>query len=110
VGRWVSAADVFASASEHENFGVSVAEAALAGLPVVVPRGLPIGGELGPDCVRVEREPAAFARALAELAGGGRGGVIGARLRRRAETLWSVEAIGRRLREAYEAAAAGGRR
>jgi glycosyltransferase involved in cell wall biosynthesis len=105
VGRWFAAADVFVSASEHENFGMAIAEAALAGLPVVMSRELPIGDDLGPDCIRVQREAAAFARAITDSTGGDRRGEIGASLRRRAATLWSPEAIGRRLREAYETAA-----
>lgn len=62
-------ADLFAQASQHENFGLSVAEALFFGLPCVVSDGVAIGEDVaragaGAVC---PSQPAAFANALERL-------------------------------------------
>lgn len=60
-----AAADMFVSASESESFGMSIAEALAANLPVVVSRDCPWPQVEEWSCgARIERTPAAFADAI----------------------------------------------
>ncbi len=63
-----AAADIFASASESESFGMSIAEAMAAGLPVVVSRECPWPQIDDWNCgFRVERSPKSIGKALTTL-------------------------------------------
>jgi glycosyltransferase involved in cell wall biosynthesis len=79
VAGWLAAADLFASPSPEETFGLSVLSALAAGLPTVY-ADCPALDSLpqAPDqCRRAPSEPASFQRALAELAARDRGGPPG---------------------------------
>lgn len=102
--RWYAAADLFAMASAHENFGLAAAEACAAGLPCVLPAELPIAEDLGEACLGVDRSPAAFAKGIGELSDAAARQRLGARARAHAAAHWSDEVVGRSLREMYEAA------
>jgi glycosyltransferase involved in cell wall biosynthesis len=104
LAAWLGAADAFVSVSEHENFGLSIAEAAMAGVPVAIPRDLYIAGELEGRTTTVEREPESIARGLAGILGSDDASAAGRALRERAAALWSPQAIGARLLEAYRGA------
>ena len=79
VAAWLAAADLFASPSPEETFGLSVLSALAAGLPTVY-ADCPALDSL-PSTTRQARrapsEPASFHRALAELAERGHGGPPG---------------------------------
>lgn len=97
-------ADLLVAPSRHENFGLAIAEAMAAGLPVVVSDGVRIGHEVvaaGAGLV-VEREPVRLAGAMADLLADPllreRMGAAGRRLVRER---YSREAVGAALAAAY---------
>lgn len=102
--RWYAAADCFALASVHENFGLAAAEACASGLPCVLPGRLPVAKELGDIALRVDDTPEAFALAFGSLSDGDLRQRLGAAALSHAQTHWSPEVIGRQLRELYELA------
>jgi glycosyltransferase involved in cell wall biosynthesis len=90
--------------SDSESFGMSVAEALAAGLPVVVTNGTPwpqvAALELG---YSVAQEPAAIARGILEiLERPADGCAMGARGRAWARETFGWDAIGRSMRDAYQ--------
>ncbi len=101
--------------SDSESFGMSVAEALAAGLPVVVTNETPwpqmAALELG---YSVAQEPAAIARGILEiLEHPADGCAMGARGRAWARETFGWDAIGRSMRDAYQGVldqAAGSRR
>ena len=102
---YLCAADVYTLPSRHEGFAIAPLEAMACGLPVVaadtsgvadlVPDGEASGG------VVVPREDAtALASALGRLLDDpARAGELGTRARRRVEKEFSLEVVGRRLRD-----------
>jgi len=96
---WLSAADAFVSASRHENFGVAIAEAAVASLPTVAPAELPITRDL-------DRSLLFHRFSLDELEEKLRVALSRPREARslRTDHPWSLEHVGRRLRSEYERA------
>ncbi len=114
--RWLGAVDgetvaaLFAASrtlvqcSDSESFGMSVAEALAAGLPVVVTNGTPwpqvAALELG---YSVAQEPAAIARGILEiLERPADGCAMGARGKAWARETLGWDAIGRSMRDAYQ--------
>lgn len=84
-------ADVFAMATHYEGFCIPVLEAMAAGLPVVASATGPIPEVLSGTGWIVEKEPAAFTQALAELVRDpGRREVLGAAAARRAQEVNGV--------------------
>jgi len=103
IADWMAAADLFASSSSHENFGLAIAEACAAAMPCVIPEHLGISRELEGAVVCVKDEPHAIAsqwRRLLDDEVARRS--LGSRARARAAELWSKESVGRALRVAYE--------
>jgi glycosyltransferase involved in cell wall biosynthesis len=104
VGTYLSAGDVFVLPSRQEGFPVAPVEAMAAGLPVVAcdaPGVRAVVGEgAGAGGVVVPRDDAeALARELTSfLADRGRAGAVGDAARRRAESTFSLEAVGAQLR------------
>ena len=99
-----AAADIFALPSFSENFGIAVAEAMLAGLPVVVGRGVAIAGEIetAGGGIAVDPDPqsirSGLSRLLADPALRRR---MGERARAHAQDAYSTTAMAKRLIELY---------
>lgn len=99
-----AAADIFALPSFSENFGIAVAEAMLAGLPVVVGRGVAIAGEIeaAGGGISVDPDPqsilSGLSRLLADPALRRR---MGERARAHAQDAYSTTAMATRLIELY---------
>jgi starch synthase len=105
VAAYLAAADVYAFPSRHEGFPVAPIEAMASGLPVVATAASGVT-EIAPDGERsgvivVPRDgQAAFTAALASLLDDPtRRAELGARARRRAAEAFSLEAVGRQLRD-----------
>ncbi|HVX30186.1 MAG TPA: glycosyltransferase family 4 protein, partial [Nitrolancea sp.] len=102
---YLSAADVYAFSSRYEGFPVAPIEAMACGLPVVATdvdgiRDIFEAGEASGGVIVPPEEAAAFARALGRLLDDpGLARELGKRARCRAESHFSLTAIGRQLRE-----------
>lgn len=105
VRRWLSAADVYVTASRIEGMPVAPLEAMACGLPVIASdaQGLPdilVDGEASGGLMVAQEQPEEIARALARLKDDG---VLRARLgaaaRRRVTEKFSIEAVGAALDE-----------
>ncbi len=102
--RYLSAADVYVFPSRHEGFPVAPVEAMACGLPVVATDapGVPDildGGEASGGVVVPRDDPHALARALGRaLDDPAWCREVGRRARRRAESAFSLDAIGGQLR------------
>jgi starch synthase len=116
LARYLSACDVYAFPSRREGFPVAPVEAMACGVPVVaadVPGIAEIlaGGEAGGGVIVPPEDSRALADALARLLDDEPlRSELGRRASRRAETAFSLDAVGRRLREFLidrEAAPAG---
>ena len=105
LARYLSACDVYALASRREGFPVAPVEAMACGVPVVaadVPGidEILAGGETGGGVIVPREDPAALADALARLLDDEPlRQELGRRARRRAETAFSLDAVGSQLRE-----------
>lgn len=105
IRRCLAAGDVYAFPSRHEGFPVSVIEAMACGLPVVATeaQGIPdilAGGEGSGGLMVPHENAAALTHALSRvLDNEAWGRELGRRARRRAETCFSHEAVGRQLRD-----------
>jgi glycosyltransferase involved in cell wall biosynthesis len=104
VGALFAASRTLVQCSDSESFGLSVAEALAAGLPVVVTTGTPwpqvAALELG---YSVAQEPAAIARGILEiLERPADGCAMGARGKAWAREMFGWGAIGRSMRDAYQ--------
>jgi starch synthase len=105
VGTYLSAADVFVLPSRQEGFPVAPVEAMAAGLPVVAAdapgvRAVVGDGDHAGGVVVPRDDPEALARELGRhLDDDALARAAGAAARRRAETTFSLEAVGTRLRE-----------
>jgi len=104
IGTYLSAADVYVLPSRHEGFAVAPLEAMAAGLPVVAADAPGVETLLGCDetaggIVVPRDDPQAFAAALGRLFDDPElAAELGARAKRRAETEFSLGAIGIQLR------------
>jgi glycosyltransferase involved in cell wall biosynthesis len=105
IAAYLSAADVYAFPSRHEGFPVAPIEAMASGLPVVATAASGVA-EIAPEgersgVVLVARDDAAgFAAALAGLlTDPARRAGLGRSARRRAAEAFSLESVGRQLRE-----------
>ncbi|WP_245300486.1 glycosyltransferase family 4 protein [Rhizobium sp. YK2] len=105
IRRWLSAADVYVTASRIEGMPVAPLEAMACGLPVIASdaQGLPdilVGGEASGGLMVAQEQPEEIAWALARLKDDG---VLRARLgaaaRRRVMEKFSIEAVGAALDE-----------
>ena len=106
VGRAMSAADVFITASTIESFGLTAAEASALGLPVIAPNtsGLTdvvVEGETGWlfDPESVDSLVLSITEAHADSFEAHHRGSHG---RQRATNLWAMETVGRQYRDLYE--------
>jgi glycosyltransferase involved in cell wall biosynthesis len=102
----LAAADVWALPSNAENFGIAVAEALAAGLPVVISPSVNIAPEIerAGAAVVAERDPGAFGAALAALlADERRRAELGERAREFAKR-YDWRAVAPRLASLYEEA------
>lgn len=110
---FLAAGDVFAFPSRYEGFAVAPIEAMACGLPVVAAdaSGVPDIFEDGAASggITVPRgDASAFAEALGRVLDDARLSTeLGARARRRVEHAFSLEAVGRQLREVLLASGAG---
>jgi glycosyltransferase involved in cell wall biosynthesis len=110
-GALFSASRMLVQCSDSESFGMSVAEALAAGLPVVVTDRTPWSqvASLGLGC-SVEHEPSAIARAILQiLEHPAEGCAMGARGKAWARETLGWDAIGRAMRDAYQDALDGNR-
>lgn len=106
---WYRAADVFVLPSYSENFGVSVAEALAAGVPVITTRAAPWAELVDQGCGWwIETGPDALAAALraATAMDDGQRRAMGARGRTLMMQRYSVESVTIELLAAYERARA----
>jgi starch synthase len=105
IQRYLSAADVYTLPSRHEGFPVAPIEAMASGLPVVAADapGVPDileGGEASGGIVVPRGDATALAEALGRLLDDEAWGhELGKRARYRVENYFSLEAIGKQLRE-----------
>jgi len=103
IQRYLSAADVYAFASRHEGFPVSLIEAMACGLPVVAAsaQGIPdilAGGEASGGLMIPRENAAELARALGRvLRDKAWSRELGRRARCRVETRFSLETVGEQL-------------
>jgi glycosyltransferase involved in cell wall biosynthesis len=104
IRRYLSAADVYTLPSRHEGFPVAPVEAMACGLPVVAADapGIPDilqGGEISGGIIVPRGDPAALALALGRILDNTSSGrELGLCARRRAETCFSLQAVGNQLR------------
>jgi starch synthase len=102
---YLSACDVYAFPSRREGFPVAPVEAMACGLPIVatdVPgiKEILAGGAEGGGLIIPPEDPAALANALTRLLDDQSfRAELGRRARRRAETAFSLDAVGRQLRD-----------
>jgi len=102
---YLCAADVYTLSSRHEGFAVAPLEAMACGLPVVAADASGVtdllhGGEAAGGLIVPREDPAALAAALLRvLDDAALARELGAQARRRAEEEFSLEVVGRRLRE-----------
>jgi glycosyltransferase involved in cell wall biosynthesis len=105
IRQYLSAADVYTLPSRHEGFPVAPIEAMACGLPVVAADapGVPDileGGEVSGGLVVPREDAAALALALGRvLDNEAWGRELGKRARHRAQECFSLEAIGRQMRD-----------
>ncbi|SCB35685.1 glycosyltransferase family 4 protein [Rhizobium multihospitium] len=105
IRRWLSAADVYVTASRVEGMPVAPLEAMACGLPIIASdaQGLPdilIDGEASGGLMVAQEQPEEIARALARLKGDGAlRARLGAAARRRVMEKFSIEAVGAALDE-----------
>ena len=100
--RLLATADVYAFPSRHEGFPVALVEALASGLPVVAADAPGVPDILCPDPAcgsMVPRgEVATFARALGDLLDDPHQATMGRAARQRAETAFSLDAVGAQLK------------
>lgn len=105
LARYLSACDVYAFPSRREGFPVAPVEAMACGVPVVAADVSGIGeilagGEAGGGVIVPRESPRAFADAIARLLqDNALREEVGRRARSRAESAFSLDAVGRQLRE-----------
>lgn len=105
VRRFLSAADVYAFPSRHEGFPVAPIEAMACGVPVVAADAPGVSdifaeGERSGGVVVPREDPTALAAALARVLGdAGLRQQLGRAARERARDAFSLEAVGRELRD-----------
>ena len=105
LARYLSACDVYAFPSRREGFPVAPVEAMACGLPVVAADVSGIteilaGGEAGGGLIVPREDVASFARAVERLLDDpALRHELGVRAQKRAETAFSLEAVGGQLRE-----------
>jgi glycosyltransferase involved in cell wall biosynthesis len=111
-GALYAASRMLIQCSDSESFGMSVAEALVNGLPVVVTDGTPWShvASLGIGC-SVVQEPASLARAILQILDDpAEGCAMGARGKAWARDTLGWDAIGRSMRDAYQHVLDGSRR
>ena len=105
LAHYLSACDVYAFPSRREGFPMAPVEAMACGLPVVAAdvsgiKEILAGGEAGGGLIVPRADPAALADALARLLDDRPfRDELGRRARRRAESAFSLDAVGRQLRD-----------